>query len=167
MTPGVLLLQAAAIAASLFHVLIDVIIGLFGLAEPSRPATFLGAQSITMAQALTLLSFALVYGWWASAAAAATAGVRGATLALAVLAFIWVFLGNGIAGLLACFPPCGNAFPWQDAAHLASAVFGGWAALAAWRAYRAMRGPTQAAPAVTAVVLILFSYAMQALSFRP
>lgn len=167
MTPAVLLLQAAAIAASLFHVLIDVIIGLFGLAEPPRAATFLGPQSITVAQGLTLVSFAVVYGWWPSACAAATAGIRGATLALAILAFVWVFLGNGLAGMIACFPPCGNAFPWQDAAHIASAVFGGWAALAAWRAYRAMPGPTQAAPPVTAVVLILFSYAMQALSFKP
>lgn len=159
MTPAVLLLQAAAIAASLFHVLIDVIIGLYGFVP--------GQSSLGLPQALTLLSFALVYGWWPSACAAATAGIRGATLALAILAFVWVFLGNGVAGAIACFPPCAGAFPWQDGAHLASAVFGGWAALAAWRVYRAMPGPTQWAPPVTAVVLILFSYLMQAVSFRP
>ncbi len=156
MTPRILLLQGAAIAASLFHVLIDVWIDLFGAGEP-----------IAVGEALTLLSLALLYGWWNSPIAAATAGIRGATLALAVLAFVWVFLGNGVAGVIACFPPCSGAFPWQDAAHLASAVFGGWAAWAAWSAYRAMPGSTQLAPAMTAVVLIVFSYVMQALSFAP
>lgn len=169
MTPRLLLLQGAAITTSLFHVLIDVIIGLYGLAEPTLPleGVTLAGRSITVQQGLTLVSFALLYGWWNSPIAAATAGVRGAMLALAVLAFVWVFLGNGVAGFIACFPPCASAYPWQDAAHLASAVFGGWAALTAWRAYRGMAGPTQAAPPVTAVVLILFSYAMQALSFKP
>src|SRR5688572_3523766 len=112
MTPRILLLQGAAIAASLFHVLIDVIIELYGRAGGGLIA---GGRTITVAQALTLLSFALLYGWWNSPIAAATAGVRGATLALAVLAFVWVFLGNGIVGFLACFPPCSGAFPWQDA----------------------------------------------------
>lgn len=162
MTPGVLLLQAAAIAASLFHVLIDVTIDLYGPAAGSA-----GSLTLTAAQALTLLSFALIYGWWPSACAAATAGIRGAMLALAMLAFVWAFLVNGVVGLVACFPPCGNAFPWQDASHLASAVFGGWAALAAWRAFYGKIGPVQAAPAVTAVVLMLFSFAMQAVAFRP
>jgi len=156
MTPKILLLQGAAIVASLFHVLIDVWIDLIGAGDP-----------IAIGEALSLLSFALLYGWWNSPIAAATAGVRGAMLALAVLAFVWVFLGNGIAGFIACFPPCSGAYPWQDAAHLASAVFGGWAALVTWRAYRAMSGPTQAAPAVTAVVLMAFSFLMQALSFTP
>lgn len=156
MTPRVLLLQGAAIAASLYHLLIDVWIDLFGTGDP-----------IAIGEALTLLSFALLYGWWNSPIAAATAGVKGAMLALAILAFVWVFLGNGVAGLLACFPPCGGAYPWQDAAHLASVVLGGWAALSAWRAYRAMPGPTHAAPAVTAVVLMLFSYITQATSFSP
>lgn len=164
MTPRILLLQGAAIAASLLHVLIDVLIELYDSAGGGAVA---GGRSITTAQGLTLLSFALLYGWWNSPIAAATAGVRGATLALAVLAFVWVFLGNGVAGFIACFPPCAGAFPWQDAAHLASAVFGGWAAWAAWTAYRAMPDPTQLAPTATAVVLVVFSYVMQAFTFRP
>jgi hypothetical protein len=164
MTPRLLLLQGAAIAASLFHVLIDVFIELYGGAGGGAT---LGGRTITISQALTLVAFALLYGWWNSPIAAATAGVKGAMLALAVLAFVWVFLGNGVAGFIACFPPCSAAFPWQDAAHLASLVFGGWAAWAAWIAYRAMPGATQAAPAVTAVVLIVFSYALQATSFSP
>jgi len=164
MTPRILLLQAAAIAASLFHVLIDVWIGLFGA---SGGVVVAGGPTLTAAQALTLLAFAVLYGWWNSPIAAATAGVRGAMLALAVLAFVWVFLGNGVAGFIACFPPCAGAAPWQDAAHLASVVFGGWAAWAAWSAYRAMRGPTQVAPAATAAVLMLASYVTQAMSFTP
>jgi len=145
-------------------VLIDVWIDLFGSAEGGIVT---GGPHISVAQALTLLAFAVLYGWWSSPIAAATAGVRGAMLALAVLAFVWVFLGNGVTGVLACFPPCAGAYPWQDGAHLASVVFGGWAAWAAWRAYRGMAGPTQLAPAITAVVLMLFSYITQATSFTP
>ena len=138
MTPRILLLQGAAIAASLFHVLIDVWIDLFGAS-----GSVAGGPTLTAAQALTLLAFAVLYGWWNSPIAAATAGVRGAMLALAVLAFVWVFLGNGVAGFIACFPPCAGAAPWQDAAHLASVVFGGWAAWVAWRAWRALRNVVQ------------------------
>jgi hypothetical protein len=169
MTPRILLLQGAAIAASLSHSLLDVWIGLFGgpPGDIEGVRIFSAAVDMTAAEALTLVSFAVLYGWWNSPIASATAGVRGGMLALAVLAFVWAFLANGVAGLGVCFPPCASASPWHDITHLASAVFGGWAAIAAWRAYRAMPGPTQAAPAVTAVVLVAFSYAMQALSFRP
>lgn len=164
MTPSVLLLQGAAIVASLFHVLIDVWIDIFGEAEGGIVT---GGPHMSVAQALTLLAFALLYGWWNSPIAAATAGVRGAMLALAILAGLWTFVGNGIAPLAYCPPPCPSAFPWHDGAHIASTVFGGWAALSAWRAYRAMPGPRQLAPAVTAVVLMLISYMTQAISFTP
>jgi hypothetical protein len=150
-TPRILLLQAAAVAASLLHVLLDVWLGFFG-----RP------PEITVGRALTFLSIALLYAWWQSPIAAATSGVRGAMLALAILAGVWVLLGQGIAGVAYCFPPCALAAPWADVAHLASLVFGGWAAWAAWRAYRSMSGETQLAPAATAVVLIVITFALQA-----
>lgn len=151
MTPTLLLLQGAAVAASLLHVLLDVWLGFFG-----RP------PDITLGRGLTLLAMALVYAWWPSAIAAATSGTRGAMLALAILAGLWALFGQGIAGLAYCFPPCSLAAPWADVAHLASAVFGGWAALAAWRAYRAMPGGTQLAPPATAVALVVVSFALQA-----
>jgi hypothetical protein len=151
MTPTLLILQAAALAASLLHVLIDVWIGLFGRGGP-----------MPLGQGALLVAFAVLYGWWASPLAAATAGVRGAMLALGVLSGVWAGLGNGAVGLGACFVPCAGAAPFQDVAHLASLVFGAWAAWAALRAYRAMAGPTQWAPTVTAVVLIFIVFALEA-----
>lgn len=70
--------------------------------------------------------------------------------------------GQGLIGLAFCFVPCSGVPPWGDLAHLASILFGGWATLEAWRAYRAMPGPTQLAPAVTAVVLIVLAFVLDA-----
>lgn len=150
MTPRLAFLQGAAIAASLFHVLIDAWLGLFGRGQ------------MTVGQALMLMSLAAIYGWWPAATAAAATGRRGAMLALAILAGVWAFLGQGLAGLAFCFVPCGGVPPWGDVSHLASLVFGGWAAMEAWRAYRAMPGPTQVAFPVTAVVLIVLAFALGA-----
>jgi hypothetical protein len=151
MTAGPLILQGAALASSLLHVLIDVWIDLFGRGPGMTPG-----------QAALLTAFAVLYGWWISPIAAATAGVRGAMLALAVLSGVWAALGNGAIALGACFVPCAGAAPFQDIAHVASLVFGAWAAWSAYRAYRAMPGPTQWAPTVTAIVLIVVVFALEA-----
>jgi hypothetical protein len=151
MTPGVLMLQSAALAASLLHVLIDVWIGLFGRGGP-----------MPLGQGALLIAFAMLYGWWISPLAAATAGVRGAMLALVMLSGVWAALGNGLVGLGACFIPCAGAAPFQDVAHVASLVLGVWAAWLALRAYRAMPGPTQWAPTVTAMVLMVVVFALEA-----
>lgn len=156
MTPTLLLLQGAAVVASLTHLLIDSWLGLFGSGDPISPG-----------EALTLISVALVYGWWLSPIAAATNGVRGAMLALVILAGFWAGFANGLVGLAACFIPCAGAAPFQDIPHVASLVFGVWAAWVAWRAYRAMPGDTQLAPPVTAVVLVIASFAFQAASAAP
>lgn len=130
--------------------LIDAWLGLFGRGQ------------MTAGQALLLISVAAIYGWWPSAIAAATSGIRGAMLALAILAGVWAFFAQGLIGLAFCFVPCSGVPPWGDISHVASLVLGGWAALEAWRAYRAMPGPTQVAPAVTAVILIALAFVLGA-----
>ncbi|MGH2377104.1 MAG: hypothetical protein ACRDGT_01355 [Candidatus Limnocylindria bacterium] len=157
MTPRILLLQGAAALASLFHQLVDVWIDVFG--TPGGPP-----DRMTLGEGLTLISIAAIFAWWQSPIAAATAGVRGAMLALAILGWLWAAILNGLSGFLVCLVPCGVASPFHDLAHAASLVFGSWAGWAAYRAYRAMPGPTQLAPAATAVVLIVVSLALQGMN---
>lgn len=151
MTPTVLLLQAAAAALSLLGWLILMREGAFG-----------SGSAITIGQGMALATIAAVYGWWLSPVAALTGGVRGAALALVVIDLVWVFLGQGLAGYVFCaFPICPSAAPFSDVNRLGSVVFGLAAAWTAWRAYRAMPGPTQWAPPVTALALIVLAFVFQ------
>lgn len=151
MSATVLLLQAAAAAFSLLGWLILMRDGVFGL-----------GAGITPGQGMALVTIAAVYGWWLSPVAALTSGIRGAALALVVIDVLWVFLGQGVAGYAFCaFPVCPSAAPFSDVNRLGSVVFGLAAAWTAWRAYRAMPGPTQWAPAVTALALIVLAFILQ------
>lgn len=144
------MLQGAAVAISLLGYLL--------LARTE----FGTGYQVTTGQGFALLSVALVYGWWLSPIAAATSGIRGAFLALALLDVLWVVLGQGIAGLIFCaLPVCPDFAPWGDIVRIGSLVLGIVAARHAWRAYRALTGPTQWAPAVTALVLIAISFTLQ------
>ncbi len=151
MTPVPLTLQGAAAAASLLGYLLIARGGLLG-----------SGTAISPTQGLSLLTIALLYGWWPSAVAAATSGVRGALAALVVIDVVWVALGQGLAGFFFCaFPVCPEAAPFTDIARYGSLLLGIAAAWTAWRAYRSMRGPTQPAPIVTALLLIVLSFALQ------
>lgn len=151
MTATTLLLQAAAAAVSLLGWLILIREGAFGT-----------GREITVGQGLTLLTIAAVYGWWLSPIAALTSGVRGAALALVVIDLLWVVLAQGLAGFAFCaIPVCPSAVPFSDIGRYGSVVLGVAAAWTAWRAYRALPGPTQWAPPVTAVVLIVVSFVLQ------
>jgi len=151
MTPRLLVLQGAAAAVSLF--------GYFVI---TRGGGFGAGRGIATGEALALLSVAALYGWWLAPVAASTSGVRGATLALAVIDVLWVLLGQGVGGLMFCaLPFCPDAAPFTDLIRYGSLLLGAAAGWTAWRAYRAAPGPTQWAPVVTAVVLIVVSFALQ------
>lgn len=154
MTPTLLLLQVAAATVSLLGWLILMREGVFGT-----------GAAITFGQGMALLTIAAVYGWWLSPIAALTGGVRGAALALVVIDVVWVVLAQGVAGYAFCaFPVCPTAAPFSDINRLGSVVFGLAAAWTAWRAYRAMPGPTQWAAPVTALALIVIALAFQGTS---
>lgn len=156
MSPGALLLQVGAVAISLLGYLLIVRGGAFG-----------SGQRVDLGTAAALVSVAVVYGWWLSPIAAGTAGVRGAFLALAILDLVWVFFGQGVAGLFFCaFPVCPDLAPWGDVVRYGSLVLGAAAAWTAWRRYRAMPGPTQWAPAVTALGLIVVAFVLQGANTR-
>lgn len=109
--------NAAAMAAVVWHALIDQHIGLTG--PTSREMTF--------HQGSAALTFALLIAWWAWVAGRATAGDEGALRATVwmVVAFGAVF--HGLIALVSAFPPS-DAFPYQDMAHVAALGCGATAA---------------------------------------
>ena len=155
MTPALLLLQGAAAAASLFGYLIL-----------ARGAFGTGTQ-LTLGEGFTLMSIAAVYGWWLAPVTAAATGIRGAFLGLVILDLLWAFLAQGLAGFAFCaLAFCPDFAPYGDLARYGSLLFGAAAAWTAWRAYRAATGPTQWAVPVTAIVLSVFSFALQAVNTK-
>jgi hypothetical protein len=126
--PGWLWLSLAALGFSLFHVLIDFLIGIYG---PSSPTSVL--------QGVLMLLVSLVYVWWGLALVMAASGARAGFVSLVVLALGWAFVANG-ASIVVCPPPCPGAAPFGDVAHVGCLLFGGSAAYAAWRALR-VRAP--------------------------
>ena len=117
-------LSVVALSVSLTHTFIDLFIGLYGS----------GAQ-MNLLQAGLIAALAALHGWWAGAIARAASG-RGAELTLALFAGIWLLVGNGVGGLVGCPPPCSNAWPYQDVAHVASVIVGALAARSAWAGRR-------------------------------
>jgi len=120
----VIALSVVALSVSLTHTFIDLFIGLYGS----------GAQ-MNLPQAGLIAALAALHGWWAGAIARAASG-RGAELTLALFAGIWLLVGNGVGGLVGCPPPCSNAWPYQDVAHVASVIVGALAARSAWAGRR-------------------------------
>lgn len=150
-------LQGAALAASLFGYLI-LSSGFFA---------DVGAKQLGLGGGFTLLTIAAVYGWWPVPIAAAATGIRGAYVGLIILDLAWAVLAQGLSGFFFCAVPfCPDFAPYSDVVRYASLVFGGAAAWTAWRAYRSMSGPTQWAPAFTAIVLTILSFAFQAANAR-
>jgi hypothetical protein len=147
------LLQGLALASSLF--------GYFILAP--RFFASVSAKDLGIGGGLTLLTIAATYGWWPAAITASATGIRGAYLALVVLDLAWAFLGQGLAGFALCaIPVCPDFSPFSDVARYASLIFGAAAAWSAWNGYRRTAGSTQWAPPVTAIVLTVGSFALQA-----
>ena len=147
-----LALQAAALVASLLHALVDVWIGLFG-----------GDRAIRPGEAATLVSIALLYGWWALLFS--FAGRRDALWGLLALACVWAALANGAVGIAFCPPTCAGAAPLGDVSHFSSLVFGAWAALATGRAVPHAPGPRGFGVLAVSVLLIALSFALQGMNY--
>jgi hypothetical protein len=121
---------ALALGVSLVHVLIDYSVGLYG-----QSSSFMSAL-----QATTIVMIALIYACWLAAMAWAGSGQKTAGACLLVLTIGWTFLGNGVGVLVACPPPCRNAFPYQDIAHVSNVLFGALASFTIWRTMKAWTG---------------------------
>jgi hypothetical protein len=120
---------ALALGVSLVHVLIDYSVGLYG-----QSSSFMSPL-----QATNIVMIALIYACWLAAMAWAGSGQKTAGACLLVLTIGWTFLGNGLV-VIACPPPCRNAFPYQDIAHFSNIIFGVLATYTIWRTMRAWTG---------------------------
>lgn len=147
-----LALQAAALASSLLHALVDVRIAVFG-----------GGTAISAGQAAVLVTMALLFAWWALLLAFTAR--RDVLWALAALAGLWAGFANGLIGFAFCFPPCVDAFPLGDLSHLGSLVFGAWGALVTARAARGAAGPEGWGLLAITLVLVAASFVLQATNF--
>jgi hypothetical protein len=152
-----MLLNAAALMASLAHVFLDYTLGLYGKAS----------MIMSPVQATTILLICLVYAYWMLLVGWANGGSKSALISLFVLTLLWSLLANGIAGLAACPPLCRGAFPYQDIAHLASLIFGGLAAYTTWRKLRRSEGPSDWWLTAYTSILLLATFVFQTVLTAP
>jgi hypothetical protein len=103
---------AAALGATVAHLLIDYHIGLYG--ETS--------EMMSSLQAASALRQAVLIAWWLVLAVAAV-NDTGALTALFWLVVVDAAIMNGVVAFVAA-PPPSAAFPYQDLAHGAALVFG-------------------------------------------
>jgi hypothetical protein len=152
-----LLMNAAALAFTLAHVLIDFQIGLFG--ETSL--------TMTPLQAANAFITSLVFASWSASMAMAASGSSKGYSATFALVIGWAILSNGLVAVFAA-PPPSAAFPYQDITHFGSLIFGGLGAYAVWREMRRLQISFERRAVLTAsTVLILIAAAgsVLALSF--
>jgi hypothetical protein len=141
---------AAALVASLVHVLVDFHIGLYG--ETS--------SRVSWVQAANVFFTSFVYGWWIYSAAVAATGDKSALVSALVIAVLWAFLWNGVVGL-AVSPPPSSAFPYQDIAHASSILFGAGAGASLWRVTRSIEAEVSWAMPIAAGVVLLLAFVVQ------
>ena len=141
---------AAALLASLVHVLIDFHLGLYGDTS-SRMSSL---------QAANLFLTSLVYGWWIYAVGVASTGNKSALVSALVIVALWGLLWNGVVGL-AVSPPPSSAFPYQDIAHVSCIVFGAGASASIWRASRSIDAEVSWAMPIAAGVVLLSAFVVQ------
>lgn len=104
---------SAAMAATLWHALIDQHIGLNGLTS----------DQMSLHQASAALIGAVVVAWWAFMLAESLGDRPEAVRSVLVLVAYQAVLMNGFVAFAAA-PPPSAAFPYQDLAHGASLVLG-------------------------------------------
>jgi hypothetical protein len=146
-------LSLAAMVAGTLHILLDASVGLF----PAR-----GTLAPAVAAALLLVS--LIHAWWAISLAAGARGVGGGVASAAILGLGWTLLTNGYP-IVYCPPPCPEAAPLSDVAHIGSIVLGIAAPAAASRALwrrRARVGWVLPAGALVLVVATIWAVASAA-----
>lgn len=117
-----LVFSAAALAASLAHVLTDYHIGLYGTSSATMQPL----------QAGNVLATCLVYAWWAVVLGMAYGDSRSGLISALVIAIGWAMVWNGAVGW-AVSPPPSSAFPYQDIAHIANILLGGVATYCIWQ----------------------------------
>jgi hypothetical protein len=144
--PAWLLLNAAALASTLAHTLIDQHIGLFG--ETSSFMSPLQAGNI-------LMQILLLSVWIISLALAFSGRKEYLSIALTMAAG-WALVGNGAAAVIAA-PPPSAAFPYQDFAHFGSLIFGGMATFITWREIRVNGERVQRLAVLSALALIFLA----------
>ncbi len=143
---------AAALLASLAHVLIDSHIGLFG--ETSSQMSLLHAANVLLTS--------LFYGWAIFAVGLSSMGDKSALVSTLVIVVMWVLLANGVAAV-AVAPPPSSAFPYQDIAHFSCIVLGVGASAAIWRARRWMGGEVSWSMPVATGILLLLVFVVQSI----
>ena len=149
--PAWLLLNVAALAASLAHVFIDYQIGLFGASSPI----------MSPLQAANILCTCLVIAWWTLSLALASTTTQGSLFSAFTLSIGWALVANGAAAI-AAVPPPSAAFPYQDIAHFSSLILGGLAGYTTWNKIRTSRLSFNWRCAAVAIVLMLIAFGMQA-----
>jgi hypothetical protein len=147
-----ILWSAAALAASLAHVLIDYHVGLYGSAS---------STAMSFLQATNILLTSLVYACWIASLGLATSGYRSGLLATLVLTVGWAVVWNGLVGLIVCPPPCRNAFPYQDIAHMSSLIFGALAVYTTWQKIGDTTGPINAVLTICIIIVMLAAFVVQ------
>lgn len=105
-------LSLSAMAVSMMHILLDFGVGLFPMKGTLAPAV--GA---------VVLLIPLIHVWWAVSLAAGAQGVGGGVASTVILGLGWTVLINGLA-IQYCMPPCPDAAPLSDVAHIGSLVLG-------------------------------------------
>jgi hypothetical protein len=154
--PPWLWLSLAAMTAGTLHILLDASVGLF----PARGnlAPMVGAA---------LLLIALVHAWWGVSLAAGARGVGGGVASAAILGLGWTLLTNGSV-IVYCPPPCPEAAPLGDVAHIGSIVFGVAApAAAVWALWRRRARVGWVLPAVAVVLVLATIWALAGAAVAP
>ncbi len=154
---GWMVLNAAALAASLSHVLLDYAIGLYGKLS----------EIISPLQAMTILLICLLYAYWMLVMGWTNGARKSALISLLLLTVMWSFLANGVAGMVACPPLCRSAFPYMDIAHISSLIFGGLAAYTTWRRIKTTSGPIDWWLPGYTIILLLATFVFQSVVTLP
>ena len=148
---GWMFLNAAALAASLSHVLIDSAIGLYGKTS----------AVMSPLQAMTILLVCLLYAYWMLLMGWANSVSRSVLVSLLLLTVMWSFLANGVASMAACLPLCSGAFPYQDIAHISNVILGGLAAYTTWQRLKTTSGPIEWWLPGYTIILLLATFVFQ------
>lgn len=150
-TPAWLWWSVATFIATLFHLLIDVHIGLFG--ETSRDMSVLeGAWG---------LSQSALFGWWLLVTAMAATRSGAALKSSLILTGVLGLLLNGVVAVAAA-PPVSDAAPWQDLAHFTAVIAGFLAVRTGLTELRERGSPPGGHLLVISIVLLVVNMAFGA-----
>lgn len=136
-------LSLAAMSIATLHILLDFGVGVFPMTGRLSPAV-----------AAMVVLIALIHLWWGVSLISGSHGNGSGVASVAILGLLWTFLANGLA-IQYCPPPCPEAAPLTDIAHVGSLVFGAVAPAAAiWTLWHHRLRPGLALP-LGALVLVV------------